>query len=145
MNNRQLSWTRKYNNNHLIIASRAYFQQLLSNDVLPSYDVWVDFRCPIGDWWIAMIGLIYCGYVAILWCPSYERACGSHHRVSCMLIGLCIGGQEWQKLQPSIEIDAYGIEGDQYILMLWLGFTLMNISSCGCLLIVPIIGAYNSK
>ena len=28
-----------------------------------------------------------------------------------MLIGLCIGGQEWQKLQPSIEIDAYGIEG----------------------------------
>ena len=27
MNNRQLSWTRKYNNNHFIIASRAYFQQ----------------------------------------------------------------------------------------------------------------------
>ena len=26
MNNRQLSWTRKYNNNHFIIASRAYFQ-----------------------------------------------------------------------------------------------------------------------
>ena len=31
--------------------------------------------------------------------------------------------------------------GDQYILMLWLGFTLMNVSSCGCLLIVPIISA----
>ena len=29
--------------------------------------------------------------------------------------------------------------------MLWLGFTLMNISSCGCLLIVPIISAQNSK
>ena len=28
MNNRKLSWTRKYNNNHFIIASRAYFQQL---------------------------------------------------------------------------------------------------------------------
>ena len=27
MNNRQLSWTSKYNNNHFIIASRAYFQQ----------------------------------------------------------------------------------------------------------------------
>ena len=27
MNNRQLSWTRTYNNNHFIIASRAYFQQ----------------------------------------------------------------------------------------------------------------------
>ena len=27
MNNRQLSWTRKYNNNHFIISSRAYFQQ----------------------------------------------------------------------------------------------------------------------
>ena len=27
MNNRQLSWTRKYNNNHFIIASRSYFQQ----------------------------------------------------------------------------------------------------------------------
>ena len=29
--------------------------------------------------------------------------------------------------------------------MLWLGFTLMNVGSCGCLLIVPIIGAQNSK
>ena len=29
--------------------------------------------------------------------------------------------------------------------MLWLGFTLMNVSSCGCLLIVPIISAQNSK
>ena len=28
MNNRQLSWTRKYNNNHFIIVSRAYFQQI---------------------------------------------------------------------------------------------------------------------
>ena len=35
MNNRQLSW-RKYNNNHFIIASRAYFQQgdsLLREDI----------------------------------------------------------------------------------------------------------------
>ena len=30
LNNRQLSWTRKYNNNHFIIASRAYFQQEVS-------------------------------------------------------------------------------------------------------------------
>ena len=29
MNNRQLSRTRKYNNNHFIIASTAYFQQLV--------------------------------------------------------------------------------------------------------------------
>ena len=29
MNNRQLSWATKYNNNHFIIASRAYFQQLM--------------------------------------------------------------------------------------------------------------------
>ena len=29
--------------------------------------------------------------------------------------------------------------------MLWLGFTLMDVSSCGCLLIVPIISAQNSK
>ena len=28
--------------------------------------------------------------------------------------------------------------------MLWLGFTLMNVSSCECLLIVPIISAQNS-
>ena len=31
MNNRQLSWTRKYNNNHFIITSRAYFQQNLQS------------------------------------------------------------------------------------------------------------------
>ena len=37
---------------------------------------------------------------------------------------------------------AYGIKGT-YTLMLWLGFTIMNISSCGCLLIVPIISAYD--
>ena len=45
---------------------------LLSNDVLPSYDVWVDFRCPIGGWWIAMIDLIClwlccCPLVPIIW------------------------------------------------------------------------------
>ena len=38
-----------------------------------------------------------------------------------------------------------GLKGDQYILMLWLGFTLMNFSSYGCFLIVPIISAQNSK
>ena len=38
-----------------------------------------------------------------------------------------------------------GLKGGQYILMLWLGFTLMNVSSCRCLLIVPIISAKNSK
>ena len=47
---------------------------LLSNDVLPSYDVWVDFRCPIGDWWIAMIDLSCMFYY---WCcpmvPSVSR------------------------------------------------------------------------
>ena len=47
---------------------------LLSNDVLPSYDVWVDFCCPIGDWWIAMIGLSCMFYY---WCcrmvPSVSR------------------------------------------------------------------------
>ena len=35
MNNRQLSWTRKYNNNHFIIASRAYFQQVSTRTLLP--------------------------------------------------------------------------------------------------------------
>ena len=35
-----------------------------------------------------------------------------------------------------------GVKGDLYILMLWLGFTLMIFSSCGSLLIVPIISAY---
>ena len=49
---------------------------LLSNDVLPSYDVWVDFRCPIGDWWIAMIGLIClwlccCPLVPIIWARAW--------------------------------------------------------------------------
>jgi len=49
---------------------------LLSNDVLPSYDVWVDFRCPIGNWWIAMIGLIClwlccCPLVPIIWARAW--------------------------------------------------------------------------
>ena len=56
--------------------------------------------------------------------PSYERTRGSHHRVSCMLIGLCIGGQERQKLLPSIEIDAYGIEGGPIYLNAMVGFYL---------------------
>ena len=38
-----------------------------------------------------------------------------------MLIGLCIGGQ---KLQPSIEIDAYGIEGGPIYLNAMVGFYL---------------------
>ena len=49
---------------------------LLSNDVLPSYDVWVDFRCPIGGWWIAMIDLIClwlccCPLVPIIWARAW--------------------------------------------------------------------------
>ena len=49
---------------------------LLSNDVLPSYDVWVDFRCPIGGWWIAMIDLIClwlccCPLVPIIWAHAW--------------------------------------------------------------------------
>ena len=45
----------------------------LSNDVLPSYDVWVDFRCPIGDWWIAMIGLICLWLCCCPIVPSVSR------------------------------------------------------------------------
>ena len=41
-----------------------------------------------------------------------------------MLLGLCIGGQECQKLQPSIEIDAYEIEGGPIYLNAMLGFYL---------------------
>ena len=41
-----------------------------------------------------------------------------------MLIGLHIGGQEWHKLQPSIEIDAYGIEGGPIYLNVMVGFYL---------------------
>lgn len=49
---------------------------LLSNDVLPSYDVWVDYRCPIGDWWIAMIDLnclwlCCCPLVPIIWARAW--------------------------------------------------------------------------
>ena len=58
---------------------------------------------------------------------------GAHHMIArvdhtlglvCMLIGLCIGGQEGQKLQPSIEIDAYGIEGEPIYLNAMVGFYL---------------------
>ena len=41
-----------------------------------------------------------------------------------MLIGLCIGELELQKLQPSIEIDAYGIEGGPIYLNALVGFYL---------------------
>ena len=41
-----------------------------------------------------------------------------------MLIGLRIGGQERQKLQPSIEIDAYVIEGGPIYLNAMVGFYL---------------------
>ena len=59
-----------------------------------------------------------------------------------MLIGLCIGGQERQKLLPTIEIDTYGIEGGPIYLNAMVGFYLNElVSSCGCLLIVPIISA----
>ena len=92
-----------------------------------------------------MIDLIACGYVVVLWCPSYERAHGSHHRVSCMLIGLCLEGKSDRSFNLAQKLMHTGLKGDQYILMLWLGFTLMNVSSCRCLLIVPIISAQNSK
>ena len=58
---------------------------------------------------------------------------GSHHMIArvdhtlglvCMLIGLCIGGQERQKLPPSIEIDAYWIEGGPIYLNAMVGFYL---------------------
>ena len=63
-----------------------------------------------------------------------------------MLIGLCIRGQERQKLLLAIEIDAYGIEGGPIYLNAMVGFYLNEIISiCGCLLIVPIISTYNSK
>ena len=41
-----------------------------------------------------------------------------------MLIGLYIGGQDRQKLQPSIEIDAYWIEGGPIYLTPMVGFYL---------------------
>ena len=41
-----------------------------------------------------------------------------------MLIGLCIGGQECQKLHPSIEIDENGIEGGPIYLNAMVGFYL---------------------
>ena len=41
-----------------------------------------------------------------------------------MLIGLCIEGHEGHKLQPSIEIDAYGIEGGPIYLNAMVGFYL---------------------
>ena len=41
-----------------------------------------------------------------------------------MLTGLRIGGQEWQKLQPSVEIDAYGIEGGPIYHNARVGFSL---------------------
>ena len=46
---------------------------LLSNNVLPSYDVWVDFRCPIGGWWIAMIALICLWLCCCPIVPSVSR------------------------------------------------------------------------
>jgi hypothetical protein len=36
---------------------------LLSNDVLPSYDAWVDFYCPMGyswSWWYDCIFYFWC-------------------------------------------------------------------------------------
>ena len=58
---------------------------------------------------------------------------GAHHMIArvdhtlglvCMLIGLYIGRQEGQKLQPSIEIDAYGIEEGPIYLNAMVGFYL---------------------
>ena len=46
---------------------------------------------------------------------------------------LIVGCLSDRSINPSKMIVAYGIKGDQYTLMLWLGFTLMNISSCGLL------------
>ena len=41
-----------------------------------------------------------------------------------MLIGLCIGGQEWHKILPTIEIDSYEIEGGPIYLNAMVGLYL---------------------
>ena len=51
MNNRQLSWTRKYNNNHFILTSSAYFRQ-----ICPCL-LWL--RIIMNLWmWIFLVGTI---------------------------------------------------------------------------------------
>ena len=50
MNKRQLSWTRKYNNNAFIIASRGYFQTRITSIHFPVLHCFAIFasRCLIG-------------------------------------------------------------------------------------------------
>ena len=39
-----------------------------------SYDVWVDFRCPVGDWWMLWLVWVACFIIgAVLWCPPKEE------------------------------------------------------------------------
>ena len=55
MNNRQLSWTRKYNN-HFIIASRAYFQHSSAYKLVEISNrcPWVHGKVPCNKWeWIS--------------------------------------------------------------------------------------------
>ena len=49
MNNRQLSWTRKYYNNHFIIASRAYFQHRHDWDDSPFNNQQRDLDTHVGS------------------------------------------------------------------------------------------------
>ena len=60
--------------------------------MLPSYDVLNRYLLSYGlfddqDWFELHVLLLVLSYGAL------RVARGSHHRVSCMLIGLCIGGQ----------------------------------------------------
>ena len=50
MNNRKLSWTRKYNNNHFIIASRAYFLQSPTCTRVNNLDYTVMILTPMEPW-----------------------------------------------------------------------------------------------
>ena len=58
---------------------------------------------------------------------------------------LMVGGVSDRSTDPSKQVVCVWDKRGLDTLMLWLGFTLMNVSSCGCLLIVPIISAQSSK
>ena len=70
MNNRQLLWTRKYNNNHFIIVSRAYFQHgdCHATDAQRAISVW---KLNMKTKWV-------CIQLACSWRPRvFEEA---HHQ-----------------------------------------------------------------
>ena len=62
--------------------------------------------------------------VMLLSFGAHHMSARVDHTIGCVLIRLCIGGQECQKLQPSIEINAYGIEGGPIYLNAMVGFYL---------------------